>query len=403
MFSTIHRLIETKKTTRTGLLGALAAAILLAAGPRAAQPVQAATTTATQPARASAAQADQLRSEQATLFAEPARADVYRQAAPSVVLVRADDREGSGVQIAGGILTNAHVVQNATHIDVFTSDSRTAPARVVRIDGAIDLALLRTDLSLPALELEAARQQRVGDDVLVLGYPLGLRERGGPAILTKGTISGILPDDRNGRVLIQTDASVNHGNSGGAMLNLRGKLIGVPTLAIRAYDAQGVNFAIAADSVQMFVSAPQRLYRGDPRRVALTPDDFSDDWSLVEEDTSKLQDGLYVAQYSYQPESKNDLQLILLVVVTPSVADAEALFPKLAERLSAGMTKIPAPGIGDAAYAAGTDGQLLVLARAKNVVLATVAKSDGELCACAPKLVVSALSLMTERVNAQAG
>lgn len=183
-------------------------------------------------------------------------ADVAARVAPSVVQVITESGEGSGVRITAGIITNAHVVKDALQIKVATDDRRIATAKVLRIDANADLALLQVDLIVPSLDTEPASQQRQGDEILVLGYPLGLRDGGGQATLTRGLISGTGIESGTGRSLIQTDAAINHGNSGGAMVNMRGKLIGVPTFVIRTNDAQGVNFAVGTDTIMAFLSQP---------------------------------------------------------------------------------------------------------------------------------------------------
>jgi S1-C subfamily serine protease len=201
----------------------------------------------------------------------PTEADIAARVGPSVVQVITESAEGSGVRISGGIITNAHVVKDARQIQIATNDRRTATATVVRIDVNADLALLQTDLSLPALDTETASQQRQGDEILVLGYPLGLTDRGGQATLTRGLISANGIEAGTGRSLIQTDAAVNHGNSGGAMVNMRGKLIGIPTFVIRTNDAQGVNFAVGADTITAFLSQPTPSTPAAPTRATPTP------------------------------------------------------------------------------------------------------------------------------------
>jgi S1-C subfamily serine protease len=184
-------------------------------------------------------------------------ADITASVGPSVVQIVTDSATGSGVKVQGGVLTNAHVVSDASHVDVVTSDKRRATAQVLRIDNNGDLALLQTDLSIPPLQMEFMAQQRQGDDVLVFGYPLGLNDGGGQATLTRGIISATTKDEKTGQAIIQTDAAVNHGNSGGAMVNKRGALVGIPSYGLRADGAQGVNFAIAMDTVNAFLGMPQ--------------------------------------------------------------------------------------------------------------------------------------------------
>jgi hypothetical protein len=128
-----------------------------------------------------------------------------------------------------------------------------------RMDSNGDLALPESDLPIPSLNMEFMGQQRQGDEVLVLGYPLGLSDAGGQATLTRGIISSTLKDTKTGQALIQTDAAVNHGNSGGAMVNMQGSLIGIPSYGLRTNGGQGVNFAIAVDTVNAFLNTPQTI------------------------------------------------------------------------------------------------------------------------------------------------
>jgi len=186
----------------------------------------------------------------------PTEADIMAEVGPSVVQVLTNTGAGSGVKIQAGILSNAHVVQDANQIEVATADGRRAPATVLRIDANGDLALLQTELAIPPVEMEFMGQQRQGDEVLVIGYPLGLKSAGGQATLTRGLISGTSKDSKTGKALIQTDAAINHGNSGGAMINMRAKLVGIPSYGLRDNGAQGVNFAIAMDTVNAFLGLP---------------------------------------------------------------------------------------------------------------------------------------------------
>jgi S1-C subfamily serine protease len=120
----------------------------------------------------------------------PTAADLAARTGPSVVQVITDLGEGSGVRLAAGVITNAHVVQDASRIEIATNDGRRGPATVLRVDPEADLALLQTALQIPAIDIESSSVQRQGDEILVLGYPLGLRDGGGQATLTRGLISG---------------------------------------------------------------------------------------------------------------------------------------------------------------------------------------------------------------------
>jgi len=153
---------------------------------------------------------------------------------------------GSGVIIdnAGHIITNNHVVPEAATVSVEISDGRVAEAKVLGRDPDTDLVVLEVQLSeLPTMPLGRSDTLRVGDVVLAIGNPLGLSQT-----VTQGIVSATgrgqlgVADFEN---FIQTDAAINFGNSGGALINTSGELIGINT-AILARNAgiEGISFAI---------------------------------------------------------------------------------------------------------------------------------------------------------------
>lgn len=158
---------------------------------------------------------------------------------------------GSGIVITsdGEVLTNAHVVRGAMNIQVMVGGSP-HPAQVVGADTASDVALLRVSgvsgLAIAALDTSA--DVHVGDDVVAIGNALDLP--GSPTV-TRGIVSGTDRsfDTSSGTMtgLIQTDASISSGSSGGALLNARGQVIGITTMtaaSTRGTSAENVNFAI---------------------------------------------------------------------------------------------------------------------------------------------------------------
>lgn len=152
---------------------------------------------------------------------------------------------GSGVIVSaqGYVLTNNHVIAHADDIQVLLYDGRVAKATLVGADEETDLAVLRIEAgNLPVIKIADQRTVRAGDVVLAIGNPLGLNQT-----VTMGIVSAIgrqlsssSPED-----FIQTDAAINLGNSGGALVNARGDLVGINTLLIgKAVNAEGIGFAI---------------------------------------------------------------------------------------------------------------------------------------------------------------
>jgi len=154
---------------------------------------------------------------------------------------------GSGVIVSaqgqGYVLTNNHVIAHATDIQVLLYDGRIAKATLVGADEETDLAVLKIDASnLPVIHLADEQQLRAGDVVLAIGNPLGLNQT-----VTMGIISAVGRQLNNASAedFIQTDAAINLGNSGGALINTSGELIGINTLLIgKASGAEGIGFAI---------------------------------------------------------------------------------------------------------------------------------------------------------------
>ncbi len=152
---------------------------------------------------------------------------------------------GSGLIVApdGYILTNNHVVENASKISVKLEDGREMDATVVGTDAQTDLAILKVKAAnLPVLPLAKSDQIQVGDWVLAFGSPFGLEKTMTAGIISaKGRVIGAGPYDN----FIQTDAAINPGNSGGPLVNLKGEVVGINTMiASQSGGFQGVGFAI---------------------------------------------------------------------------------------------------------------------------------------------------------------
>jgi Do/DeqQ family serine protease len=168
---------------------------------------------------------------------------------------------GSGVIFdarKGYILTNAHVVENASEITVTLQDGRDLKATIVGSDEPSDVAVLKVQAEgLAQIALGDSAKSEVGDFVVAIGNPFGLQHTVTSGIISGLSRSGITPDGYED--FIQTDASINPGNSGGALVNLRGELIGINTAILsRTGGNMGIGFAIP---VNMARSVMEQLLR----------------------------------------------------------------------------------------------------------------------------------------------
>lgn len=187
--------------------------------------------------------------------------DIYDRNIPSVVSIscamRSGSSTGTGVVFTsdGYIVTNAHVVENAEKITVQLSDDRVFTADLVGLDQVSDLAVLYIAArDLTAAQFGNSDVLRVGDTVVAIGDPLGIKFRG---TMTDGIVSAINRDMTvSGRTmtLVQTNAALNSGNSGGPLINCYGQVIGINTMKIGAFSdyagVEGLGFAIPSTVVK---------------------------------------------------------------------------------------------------------------------------------------------------------
>src|SRR3990172_132107 len=202
---------------------------------------------------------------------------VVERVSPSVVHVRvrgmrqSQDAQGSGsgtiLSPDGLVLTNNHVVEGATAIYLALNDGRHVPARVLGRDPDTDIAVLRAETGdrLPAARLGNSKKVKPGQVAVAIGNPFGLE-----STVTAGIVSAVGRSLRSqsGRLIgdvIQTDAALNPGNSGGPLVNSRAEVIGVNTAVIMG--AQGICFSVASNTAQHVLT--QILQHGRVRRARL--------------------------------------------------------------------------------------------------------------------------------------
>lgn len=203
------------------------------------------------------------------------------RAAPAVVNIysrqyTAKDRSklqtqglGSGVIVSekGYIITNYHVIAQADQILVATQDGRFAAAQLVGKDQRTDLAILRIEMTnLPVIPLNPDYAAKVGDIVLAIGNPYNLGQTTTFGIISATGRSSISADGR--QAFIQTDAAINRGNSGGALVNTQGELVGINTASFQQatdLETYGISFAIPyqlANTIMQKIIADGRVVRG---------------------------------------------------------------------------------------------------------------------------------------------
>lgn len=177
---------------------------------------------------------------------------------PQGGMQREAEAGGSGVIISedGYIVTNNHVVNNATKLRVTLHDGRAYEAKVIGTDPATDVALIKIDAdNLPTLPFGSSDDLRLGEWVLAIGYPMNLQ-----STITAGIVSakarqlGAIEGNAGIESFIQTDAAVNPGNSGGALVNTRGELVGINTIIKTSTGSYvGYSFAVPESIVRKVV------------------------------------------------------------------------------------------------------------------------------------------------------
>ena len=201
----------------------------------------------------------------------PSLSETIEYVSPSVVAVnistvaldrffipRIRSADGSGVIISkdGYIVTNDHVIKDAREISVILNDESIYQAEIIGRVPYSDIALIKinTEQELIPIEFSSSKELRVGDWVIALGNAFGLA---GTPTVTAGIVSAKervieTEDNRTLTDMIQTDAAINNGNSGGPLVNLSGKLVGINSTIMRG--AEGIGFAISSDLVLRYIN-----------------------------------------------------------------------------------------------------------------------------------------------------
>lgn len=172
---------------------------------------------------------------------------IYSESVDSVVIVATNTGQGTGfiIEEEGYIVTNYHVIEDATRAGIYTSDGK-GPYQVTSIgtDVFMDLALLKINGDFEKLDLGDSDKTQVGEKVIAIGNPYGLQFSA-----TSGSVSQIHREGPNGlEAYVQIDAAINPGNSGGPLLNKQGKVIGIINFKIGG--AEGLGFALESNYIK---------------------------------------------------------------------------------------------------------------------------------------------------------
>ncbi|MGE4353189.1 MAG: S1C family serine protease [Oscillospiraceae bacterium] len=232
--------------------------------------------------------------------------DIYEKCSVSIVAITSsvDGNEyswGTGIILTedGYIITNSHVLDDSDFAVVTLSDDREYPAMLVGYDALSDIAVIKIDCTgLTPAEFGSSSELRVGDDVVAIGNPLGEELRG---TMTNGIISAINRDinmDGNEMTLIQTNAAINGGNSGGALVDMSGRVIGITNMKIISYytSIEGIGFAIPTGTVKPVVDEiMQNGYVSGRPGIGVTVGSIPESAQLKYD----MPDGVYVSEVAF--------------------------------------------------------------------------------------------------------
>lgn len=171
--------------------------------------------------------------------------NIIESSKKSVVSIKTDVSQGTGFLITndGYVVTNFHVISDASYANAITNDKQTKTMELIGYDNKMDIALLKIEGSYNALELYDSDDLKVGEKVIAIGNPLGLSFS-----VSEGIISALNRQGSNGiSAYIQTDASLNPGNSGGPLINTDGYIVGINNFKA---NAENIGFALESNFIK---------------------------------------------------------------------------------------------------------------------------------------------------------
>ncbi|MCR4593437.1 MAG: trypsin-like peptidase domain-containing protein [Clostridiales bacterium] len=227
------------------------------------------------------------------------------EAYESIFVIESGNSLGSGFAIGENcIITNAHVIENKNDITIVRYSGESFSASVYSMDTEMDIAILYSSASEKLKPLIPCNSCNVGDDVYAIGAPNSMAYT-----LTKGIISS---KDRvvKSQALIQTDAAINKGNSGGPLLNDEGKVIGVNTYKIS--DSEGIGLAIPIETIISYMKDHNLKVDASGNISGAINEDETETEKVTEDETKKAPDS--------KAEKKNRKEIVLLVLLGISVA-----------------------------------------------------------------------------------
>jgi len=176
---------------------------------------------------------------------------IIEDAVKSVVSIKTDVAQGSGFIISeeGYVVTNTHVLNRATYAKALTSDGNLRDASLIGYDAEMDVAVLKISGSFDSIEFGNSDDVRVGEKAIAIGNPLGLSFS-----VSEGIVSALNREGPNGKkVYIQIDVPLNPGNSGGPLVNKKGKVIGINNF--KAGDSEGLGFALESNAAVQVINS----------------------------------------------------------------------------------------------------------------------------------------------------